>query len=159
MRAAPVLAMTAFLLGSGCRTDRRPGEAPDISLKTYGGEAYSVTARDGLVTLLVFWATWCRPCIMEIPTLMELHEKYRGRGFRVVAVNVDDPEGTQARRIEKHFGVNYPSLIGTDQTSRDFGGVHALPTSFIIGRDGKLKEKIQGMLHPLALEAKIVAEL
>src|SRR3989338_8688620 len=87
MRAAPVLAMTAFLLGSGCRTDRRPGEAPDISLKTYGGEAYSVTARDGLVTLLVFWATWCRPCIMEIPTLMELHEKYRGRGFRVVAVN------------------------------------------------------------------------
>ncbi len=158
MRAAPVLALTLALL-AGCREARQLGDVPTVSLKTYAGETYTVTARDGQVTLLVFWATWCQPCLMEIPTLVELQEKYRGRNFRVVSINVDDPVGTQAKPILEHFRVNYPALIGTEETTRDFGGVNALPTSFIIGRDGKLKEKIQGLENPYVLEEKIVKEL
>ena len=159
MRAAPVIALTFALWGSGCRDDRRAGDVPTVSLKTYAGGSYTVTAKDGLVTLLVFWATWCQPCLMEIPTLVALQAKYGNRGFRVVSINVDDPEGTKANPILKQFGVNYPSLIGTAETTSAFGGVHALPTSFLIGRDGKLKEKIEGLANPYRLEEKIAAQL
>jgi hypothetical protein len=78
---------------------------------------------------------------------------------RVVAVNVDDPEGAKAVPIAERFGVNYPMLIGDENTGRRFGGVWALPTSFIIGRDGKVKEKLQGLYPPELLESKVVQNL
>jgi thiol-disulfide isomerase/thioredoxin len=145
---------------NGCREEKRlQGEIPPLSLKTYAGDTYALSPRDDSVTLLVFWATWCQPCIMEIPTLVELHGKYRDRRFRVVAVNVDDPEGAKAVPIAERFGVNYPMLIGDENTGRRFGGVWALPTSFIIGRDGKVKEKLQGLYPPELLESKVVQNL
>jgi thiol-disulfide isomerase/thioredoxin len=160
MRLTSILALTVCLMGAGCRDEaRHMGDAPDVSLKTYVGETYTVSARDGKVTLLVFWATWCQPCLMEIPTLVELQNKFSGRGFRVVAINVDDPEGSKVRPILVRLKVNYTVLAGNEHISQDFGGVYALPTNFIIGRDGKLKDKMVGLEPPGVLESKIAAEL
>ena len=158
----PSLAATTLIVGTlclGCREEKRAGEAPFLSLKTYSGEILAISPKDNQVTLVVFWATWCRPCLMEIPTLVELQEKYRARGLRVVGVNVDDPEGGKVRPILEHFGVNYSVVISTDETVRKFGGIYGLPTSFIIGRNGLIKDKIEGLAPPEILEGKVLAEL
>ena len=96
---------------------------------------------------------------MEIPALIELQKRYGERGFRVVGINIDDAEGTKTRSIMKNFGVNYTVLMGGDETAARFGGVFGIPTSFLVGRDGLIKEKIQGMAPMEMLEEKIVAQL
>lgn len=159
MRLMAGLLISVCLLCLGCKEERKAGEVPFLSLQTYSGKTYTVSSKDKQVTLLVFWATWCRPCLMEIPILIELEKKYGSKGFRVVGVNVDDPDGGKALPILERFGVNYATVIGTEQTTRKFGGIHAIPTSFIIGRDGMIKEKIQGLAPPELLEEKVLAEL
>lgn len=143
---------------SGCK-DERPisGKAPTVSLKSYSGETFTVAGNGKDVTLLVFWATWCQPCLMEMPSLVKLHGKYKGRNFQVVSINVDDPEGKKVRAIARDYGLNYPILVGNDEIMKQFGGVQALPTSFIIGKDGRIREKLQG-LYPEAVMEKMVLE-
>ncbi len=152
-------AVVAALICSGCQDKPRPGEVPTLSLKSYSGETYTVSPKDHQVTLLVFWATWCEPCVMEIPSLVALQGKYRGRGLRVLSVNMDDADGSKAKPIMDHFGLNYPVVIGSDETGNKMGGLWALPTSFIIGRDGILKDKIVGLQPEDVLESKILAQL
>jgi thiol-disulfide isomerase/thioredoxin len=118
-----------------------------------------MTGNDQSVTLLVFWATWCRPCLMEVPTLVKLHDKYRDKNFRVVAINVDDQEGKKVKSIVKEFGITYPVLIGNDEVMHQFGGVEALPTSFLIGRDGRIREKLQGLYPEEHLDGLVAAAL
>lgn len=153
----PVL--MALLLCLGCRDKAPQDVGPILSLSTYSGDMYTVSRKDEKVILIVFWATWCQPCLMEIPTLIELQRKYGSRGFQVVAVNVDDHEGSKARAIMERFGVNYPVVVGNEGTITRFGGLNGIPTSILIGRDGNIKDKIEGLAPPEILESKIVAEL
>lgn len=152
------LALCAVL--AGCQ-EKRPisGKAPNVSLKSYSGETYTVAGDDKDVTLLVFWATWCQPCLMEVPTLVKLHGKYREKNFRVVSINVDDPEGKKVKSIARDFGITYPILIGNEEIMKQFGGVQALPTSFLIGRDGRIREKLQGLYPEEQLEGMVAAAL
>ena len=148
--------MFSSLLLPGCgKVQKQIGEAPELSLKNYAGETFTLTPKDGKVTLLVFWATWCGPCLREIPSLVELHEKLKGQNFQVVAINMDDSIGSLVLPIIKNFGITYPTLIGKEQVTKDYGGIQYLPTSFLIGRDGLLKEKMQGFVTPGELFAKI----
>src|SRR4051812_19743263 len=98
---------------TGCE-EKQPisGKVPTVSFKTYSGESFTLAGDDKDVTLLVFWATWCQPCLMEMPGLVKLHEKYHGRNFRVLSVNVDDREGQKVKAISREFGITYPVLIG-----------------------------------------------
>lgn len=149
-----------LLLLGGCRDDRPiSGKAPTLALKTFTGETLTVSGSDREVTLLVFWATWCQPCLMEVPTLVKLHDKYRDRNFRVVSINVDDPEGKKVKAIVGRMGINYPVLIGNEDVMRQFGGVQALPTSFLIGRDGRIREKLQGLYPEERLDGLVAAAL
>jgi thiol-disulfide isomerase/thioredoxin len=159
------LLTTAFLAASlmlvaGC-SDKRAisGKAPSFALKTFSGETFTMTGNEKSVTLLVFWATWCRPCLMEVPTLVKLHDKYRDKNFRVVSINVDDPEGKKVKSIVKEFGITYPVLIGNDDIMHQFGGVEALPTSFLIGQDGRIREKLQGLYPEEHLDGLVAAAL
>ena len=128
-----------------------------VSLKSYSGETFTMAGDDRDVTLLVFWATWCQPCLMEMPSLVKLQGKYKDRNFRVVSINVDDPEGKKVRSIARDYGINYHVLVGNEDIMKQFGGVQALPTSFLIGRDGRIREKLQG-LYPEAHLEKMVQE-
>jgi len=143
----------------GCREEKRAGEVPTVSLSTYSGETFTISPRDQKVSLIVFWATWCRPCLMEIPTLVRLQDKYRDRNFRVISINIDDPEGSKTRAIIEHFGINYTVLSGSDEITHKFGGVYGIPTAFLIGHDGLIKDKIEGMAPEEMLDEKITAEL
>jgi thiol-disulfide isomerase/thioredoxin len=148
------------LLLSACG-EKRPisGKVPTVALKSYSGETFTLAGDDKDVTLLVFWATWCQPCLMEMPALVKLHGKYGDRNFRVVSINVDDPEGQKVKAISREYGINYPVLIGNEEVMKQFGGVTALPTSFLIGRDGRIREKLQGLRPEEELEHMVIQAL
>ncbi len=96
---------------------------------------------------------------MEVPSLMKLHQKYKDRNFRVVSINVDDPEGQKVKAIIRDFGINYPVLIGNEEIMKQFGGIVALPTSFIVGSDGLIREKLQGLQPEDELERMVLSAL
>ena len=153
-----ILAFALSFMGCG-EKQAISGRIPTVAFQTYSGEAFTLSAEDKQVTLLVFWATWCQPCLMEIPALVQLHEKYQSRKFRVVSVNVDDSEGQKVRAIIREYGINYPTLIGTEDIMKQFGGIVALPTSFLIGRDGRIVEKLQGLKREEEMERMVVQAL
>ena len=155
--SALTLASLFALLLTACGGDSGgiSGKIPELTFKTHKGADFKLAAEGKDATLLVFWATWCGPCLMEIPSLIVLQEKYRGRNFRVVSILLDDPEGAKAKAISANYGINYPILLGSDETTRQFGGVQALPTSLLIGKDGKIKEKVMGLLPEEEMERKI----
>jgi len=153
------LCLSAFFLFSACHEEKKPGEVPLVSLKNYSGDTYTVSPKDTQVTLIVFWATWCGPCKMEMPILVALQSLYGNRGFRVVGINVDDAEGSKARPVMEHYGINYPMLIGDEEIVKKFGGLNGIPTSFLVGRDGMLKKRTEGMALGEQLEQDILAQL
>jgi thiol-disulfide isomerase/thioredoxin len=150
------------VLSTGCGSDNRPisGEIPSVTLEAFSGESFTLDPTSKEATLLVFWASWCMPCLMEIPALVSLHGKYKDRGFQVISINVDEPAALpKAKRLAKEYGINYPSLVGNQETMRDFGGVNALPTSFLVRKDGRIREKLTGLRSEEELERKILEML
>jgi thiol-disulfide isomerase/thioredoxin len=152
------LFLSAALL-SACGKGRQPGTIPEITLKTYDGESVTFGPEDGKVSLVVFWATWCVPCIEEIPHLMAFQRDLAERGFRVIWINIDDPEGRTAPGMAAQFGINFPLLVEQDgKAEKAFGGLRALPTNFLVGRDGKIKKRIEG-LYPADVVEKWILEV
>jgi len=90
------------------------------------------------VVLLNFWATWCGPCALEIPWFIEFEQQYKSRGFEVVGVSMDDDGWAAIKPYVSEHKLNYRVLLGDDSVSQLYGGVDALPTSFVIDRDGKI---------------------
>jgi len=128
---------------------------PDFALKDLDGRDESLGQFKGQVVLVNFWATWCGPCRIEIPWLMDLQEKYEPQGFTVLGVAMDE-EGesavvpfVQKERFKlgtKSQPMNYPILIGNDDAAKKFGGLVGLPTTILISQDGRQVERIDGLL-------------
>ena len=117
--------------------------APEFSLTDLSGQPLKLANFKGKVILLDFWATWCGPCRMEIPGFVVLQDKYRDQGFQVVGVSMDDgPE--PVRDFYREFKMNYPVAMGDDKLGELYGGILGLPTSLIIGRDGRIYAKHVG---------------
>jgi thiol-disulfide isomerase/thioredoxin len=128
---------------------------PDFALKDLDGRDESLGQFKGKVVLVNFWATWCGPCRIEIPWLMDLQEKYGAQGFTVLGVAMDE-EGKSAvvpfvqnERFKlgtKSQPMNYPILIGNDDAAEKFGGLVGLPTTILISQDGRQVKRIDGLL-------------
>ncbi len=137
--------------------DLRGKRAPDFSLKTVDGKKVSLSDYKGKAVLINFWATWCAPCKIEMPWLVALRTQYAGQGFEILGVNADDV-GTPRAKLAKfgqEQGLNYPLLVGDDATSRKYGGVEFLPTSYFVGRDGKIVSETAGLVSKDEVEASI----
>jgi peroxiredoxin len=148
-----IIFATAVLLGclfQGCssspttvkaaslKPDSQRHDAPDFALKDAEGKTVHLADYRGKVVLLDFWATWCDPCRLEIPWFIEMQRKNKDRGFEVLGVSMDDEGWEVVKPFVKNIGVNYRVLIGNDQTTEMYGGVDALPTTFLIDRQGKI---------------------
>jgi cytochrome c-type biogenesis protein len=111
--------------------------APDFTLTNINGSKLSLADYKGKVVLLDFWATWCGPCRVEIPWFVELQQKYRDQGFVVIGVATRD-NAAAVEKFYQQFHLNYPVALGNDELSAQYGGLIGLPTSFVIGRDGRI---------------------
>lgn len=108
----------------------------------------------GKVKLVVFFATWCMPCIQEVPALMQLQKEYGDDDFTVVAISVDNNQGSVENFIKKQQ-VNYPVLMFDRQVVADFGGIPGLPTTFMVDRDDNVLKKYPGLVPHALLEREV----
>jgi thiol-disulfide isomerase/thioredoxin len=120
-------------------------QAPNFTLESLDGKNVSLSDLRGKAVLLNFWATWCGPCKIETPWLVELQKEYGSQGLQVVGIAMDDSGKDDIEKFAKDMGVNYPVLLGKEAVGDAYGGVPALPESFFIGRNGKIVERIIGL--------------
>jgi len=137
---------------------REPDAAPEFAVKSIDGNTVNLAAARGKVVLLNFWATWCGPCRMEVPDLVELQRKYQDR-LQVIGLVIDDADEEAIRRFAKRYSINYPVAMATDDMRIQFGGVPALPTSFIIDAQGRVVQKHIGLRDPELYEMEVRALL
>jgi thiol-disulfide isomerase/thioredoxin len=141
---------------AGMGTPNTPTDAPTIALKDLKDQDVTMAQYKGKVVLVNFWATWCAPCKVEIPWMIEFQQKYAARGFTILGVSMDE-EGkkvVQPFLDKERFDVNgqkeamnYPILFGDDSIGEKFGGIMGLPTSMLFNRDGKKIRTIVGLVN------------
>jgi len=135
---------------------RSPDVAPDFKLKDFAGKDLSLAASRGKVILLNFWATWCGPCRAEIPTLVKLQERYKDQ-LQIIGLVVDEDEEDAVRQVVAAEGINYPVAMAPTDVRIEYGGISALPSVFVIDREGRVVQKHVGLFNPALYEAEIRA--
>ena len=129
--------------------------APDFSLPTTAGQTMKLSDFQGKAVLLNFWATWCEPCKVEMPWFVDLQKKYGPQGLQVIGVAMDEASPKDIAAFAQKMGVNYPILIGKEEVGAQYGGIEYLPSTFYIGRDGKVIEHAFGLVSRSEIEANI----
>lgn len=132
---------------------RDPQPLPAFAVEDLDGNAISSDSLKGKVTIVNYWATWCPPCRAELPDLIALQAKY-GDDLQIVGISEDDISPDEVKRFTHENGFNYPVVMSTPELSRIFTGVAALPTSFILDREGRIVQRHVGMLAPAYTEAE-----
>lgn len=150
-----VIAMLLAVLPSVCLGQTgRP--APPLVLKDLRGRTLRLNDYKGKVVLLNFWATWCPPCRAEMPDLVEMQREYGGRGLQVLGITYPPQTAQEVRRFVRELKVNYPVALGTKETKALFDKKNeTLPVTIVIGRDGEVRDVIEGILLPEEFEQKI----
>ncbi len=148
-RAGPALLALALMLvavgcgGAGSVGNQKGNVAADFSLATLDGGAGNLRDFRGKVVVLNFWASWCGPCRAEMPDMQIVYSELRDRGLVVVGVNQGEARDTVAA-FAREFGLSFPIFLDKDQSISRKYGVRAYPTTFIIGRDGVIRNVIVG---------------
>ncbi|MET3106243.1 peroxiredoxin [Oxalobacteraceae bacterium GrIS 2.11] len=120
-------------------------KAPDFTLHTMGGPNLRLQEQRGKVVMINFWATWCGPCQQELPHLNQLYEKYRGAGFVMLGVNVDD-DAKHAGDVATKLGLKFPVLLDTDKALSKTYDLSTMPSTLLIDREGKVHYIHKGYL-------------
>ncbi len=119
---------------------------PDFMLKDIQGNTFRMSDLKGKVVILDFWATWCQPCKVEIPWFIDMHNRYRAQGLEVVGIAMDEEGLDVVKPFVEEFKMNYRVLLGNEAVANQFGGIYGLPTTFIIDREGKIRDKHLGLV-------------
>lgn len=129
--------------------------APSYAARTLDGEAISLEGLRGKVVLVNFWATWCPPCRIEMPGFQRVYEDRRDEGFVVLGISTDQAGEGVVREFLQERGITFPVTMATGQVVQDFGGVQALPTSFLIDREGRIRQEVKGIFAEPALRMAV----
>lgn len=145
--------------------------APDYAALSLDGDTVRLSSLEGDVVLLNVWATWCAPCVHEMPALQRLHEELASEGLRVVAVSVDAPPGVlgafgqpggNIREFRDRFALSFDILHDPSGRIQNRYQVNGLPTTFVIDRDGRIQRKVLGArdwdVPPLSDEIRALLE-
>src|SRR5215831_15260997 len=137
---------------------KNPEPTPAFQVKDITGKPVSSTDWKNKAVLLNFWATWCPPCREEIPSLIALQKKYEGR-LQVVGISEDEGDPAQVAAYAKKMGINYPLVMATPELIGKWGGVEALPTTFLISPQGRVMGKNRGLRSQADYDMEIRALL
>lgn len=147
-RLAGTLAAATLALAAGCKSAEppKPGDlAPDFVLPSIDGAVRKLSNHRGKVVLVNLWATWCPPCIEELPVLDELKARYGDKGLVVLGV-AGDEEVEKVREFLAHSPVQFEVLLDTKGVIGTQYGITGYPESFFVDRQGRLRDKIIGPL-------------
>jgi cytochrome c biogenesis protein CcmG/thiol:disulfide interchange protein DsbE len=145
-RVGPLLSLLLLLfsLPLQAQTGARVGHAaPNFSRRGLDHRKIALSSYRGKVVLLNFWATWCEPCLTEMPTFVEWQKQYGSENFQVIGISMDDAT-PEVRSTVSRLKLNYPVLMGDEYLGAAYGGVLGLPVTFLIDRDGKIQARYQG---------------
>lgn len=142
--------------------------APEATFKDLDGKDVTLSSLKGKVVVLNFWATWCEPCQVEIPWMIELQQKNADKGFTILGAAMDDEgksvvepyvQKTEFDVDGQKMKMNYPIVLGNDEIASKFGGLIGLPTTVVITRDGKIAKRFIGLANRDQLEKQVRALL
>lgn len=119
------------------------------------GKIVSSSTFKGKVLLLTFFATWCRPCLEEVPTLVRLHNDMADAGFSVIGMSVDQQGPAVVAKFVEKKAINYPVLLAEAKTAEDFGGIYGIPVAFLVNKAGNVVKKYTGYVEHQVLEKDI----
>jgi peroxiredoxin len=118
--------------------------APDFTLPGLNGELISLSEFKGNVVLINIWATWCPPCVYEMPSMEKLHQQFKNEKFKILAISIDSQGAKAVAPFMKNHNLTFQTLIDPTGTIRTSYGVNSIPQSFIIDKQGHLLKKIIG---------------
>ena len=155
-RRAVLVGLICLLASSAAAGQKSPEKpTPELKVRDIRGRTIRLSDYRGRVVLINFWATWCPPCRAEIPDLVQLQRDYRHQGLRVIGVTYPPQRLSQVRAFIRRLGVNYPVALGTKEIKAMFTSSESLPMTIVIGRDGRVRDIIEGILLPQEFEQLI----
>ena len=144
----------------------RPGQidlagkpAPAFALRDLDGKEVKFSDFKGKVVILDFWATWCPPCVKEVPHFVELHKEYQDQDFVMVGISTDRAGVGVVKSFVKKHAVNYPILMADGKVQQAYGGIRSIPTTFVIDKSGIIQKQYVGYRDKAIFEADIKALL
>ncbi len=128
--------------------DQQHPLAPDFTLNNLDGDAVSLSDYRGKVVIIDFWATWCPPCRKGIPDFVEMQKNYGDEKLVILGVNLDQGAPEQVLPMVKEFAddfkINYPVLMHNMEIVGAYGGIQSIPTTFIVDKEGKVRQGVIG---------------
>ena len=155
-----VMILTSGLLIIGCATSSEPiaavgNAAPDFQLQNLDGQSITLSDLKGKPVLINFWATWCGPCVSEMPYIQEIHEEWSGKGLAMLAVNVGDSPSEVEHFLQNH-NLSLPVLLDTKKVVAQKYNIRAFPTTFFLDKDGIIQVKVIGAFpNKAAIESRL----
>jgi peroxiredoxin len=158
MLGSLVLIIAAFILTKQPAISKESGigeKAPEFSLKDVNGQERKLSDFKNKVVIIDFWATWCPPCRKEIPHFISLYDQYKRQGLEIIGVAMDqNPEKVLPEFIRKN-NVNYTILFGNEKVYDSYGGIQAIPTTFILDKEGNIRKRYIGYNEKEVFEKEI----
>ena len=129
--------------------------APDFTLKKMNGEPFQLSEHRGEIIVLNFWATWCPPCKQEIPGFIALQKEFREQGVTFVGVSLDKDGFSSVRPYAEKMEINYPLVVDDGTVAAKYGGVRVLPSTVLIGPEGKIRHRKVGFFPEQQLRLQL----
>jgi thiol-disulfide isomerase/thioredoxin len=151
-----VFVITCFVIGVAF-SQTQP-KAPNFRFKSSTGKTIELAKLRGKVVVINFWATWCGPCRAEIPGFLEVYKSYKSKGLEIIGISLDETGWDVVKPFLEKYKITYPVVVADGKVVHDYGGINAIPTTFVINRDGNVVSGHRGLLPKAQLE-KILREV
>ena len=156
MKKVPALIAICLTLAlAGFAQSNSAEKIPQVSLKDLKGKTVRLSDFKGKVVVLDFWATWCAPCLSEIPELIKWQKEYENQGLQIVGIAYPPTNRAKVRSFARRNKINYPILFGSKKTRELFDSEDTMPLTVIIDKDGSITGPIEGIIFADEFDEKI----